>query len=196
MSDKAWLFFCAFKIIRQITNLRMQDSDQQTGVADSWGYQRSLSLVSSDRQAGVVELLSLNPSSDHEQLQLYHQLLLWHCWWFFALDFFVFRILILSYCFVIRYAEQISVSPWHKTWIYLLVTLIHQACWTGSASPWKTETNYLSLMNRRFTEQTQWYFLKLKAKLSIYNKFRDIIILSDSSGVGSTHMHNTLSKLD
>ena len=35
MSDKAWLSFCAFKIIRQITNLRMQEYDQQTEVADS-----------------------------------------------------------------------------------------------------------------------------------------------------------------
>ena len=92
MSDKAWLSFCAFKITRQITNLRMQDSDQQTEVADRWDYQRSLSLVSSDHQAGVVELLALNPSSDHEQQRLYHQLHLWLCWWFFAHDFFVFRI--------------------------------------------------------------------------------------------------------
>ena len=136
MSDKAWLSFCAFKIIRKITNLRMH-SDQQTGVADSWGYQRSLSLVSLDRQAGIVELLSLNPSSNHKQQQLYPQLLLWNCWWFFVLDFFVFRNLILSYWFVIRYAEQISTSPWSKTGIYLLVTLIHQVRWTGWASPWK-----------------------------------------------------------
>ena len=137
MSDKAWLSFCAFKIIRQITNLRMQEYDQQTEVADSGGYQRSLSLVSSDRQAGIVELLSPNPSSDHEQHRLYHQLLLWNCWWFFVLDFFVFKILILSYWFVIRYAEQISASPCSTTWIYLLVTFIHQVRWIDSASPWK-----------------------------------------------------------
>ena len=55
-------------------NLQMQDSDQRTEVAECLGHQRSLSLVSSDRQAGVVDLLSLNPFSDHEQQQLYHQL--------------------------------------------------------------------------------------------------------------------------
>ena len=45
----------------------MQDPDQQTEVAECCVHQRLLSLVSSDRQAEVVELLSLNPSSDHEQ---------------------------------------------------------------------------------------------------------------------------------
>jgi hypothetical protein len=98
MSDKAWLSFCEFKIIRQITNLRIQDSDQRTEVAECWVHQRSLSLLSSDRQVGVVELLSLNLSSDHKQQQLYHQLLLWHCWWFCVLDFFVFRIWYSAIC--------------------------------------------------------------------------------------------------
>ena len=143
----------------------MQDSDQQTEVAECWVHQRSLSLVSSERQAVLVELLSLNPSSDHEQQQLYHQLLLWHRWWFYVLDFFVFRIWHLAIWLSSRTLNKLQRVPYQKPEFNLSVTIIHQVRWTDSATPW------------------------LKQKLSTYFKFRDIIILSVPRGAGSTYIY-------
>ena len=164
----------------------MQDSDQQTKVTDSWGHQRSLSLVSSDRQAGVVELyhwIRLQITNNSDSISSY----------LFDIADGSLRLTSLSLGFDTQLfvCHQVRWTDFSESLIENLKLSISDSHSSGALnrlteSLIKTETNYQSLMNRRFTEHIQWYFFKLKAKLTIYIKFWDIIIWSVPMGAGST----------
>ena len=66
LSEKHCCPLCKSEM-RQDGNLRMQASNRRVDLLTLRFHQQTLKLVSSDYYAGIARVLSLNPSSDHEQ---------------------------------------------------------------------------------------------------------------------------------
>ena len=136
MSDKAWLSFCAFKIIRQInkySDARLWSADRSRWMLSSSAVAESCIFRLSGRSTWVVITESVFRSRTIATLSsatsLTSRMVL--CAWLLCL-----QDLILSYLVNHQVCGKASASPWSITWNLLSVTIVHPVRWTDSVSPW------------------------------------------------------------